>query len=233
MEASDIVAALEATWSAIQLRHPDVPDVVVTLGAGSIGVPAGALKLGHFAAERWVSNESKDPVGLAELFVGGEGLRRGAEPVLATLLHEAAHGVAHVRDIKDTSRQGRYHNTRFKFLGEELGLTITQAPTIGWSNTELAPGTACEYAEQISALGSAIVAFRNAEGAVPVGPTGGGKRGPNGGGRGGESRRPKNGLVLACECSPSRRIRASSAVVERGPIVCGVCNADFAEPPAA
>ena len=136
MDASGLVAALEATWSAIQRRHHDVPDVVVTLGAGSIGVPAGALKLGHFAAERWIAYDTMDPVGLAELFVGGEGLRRGAEPVLATLLHEAAHGVAHVRGIKDTSRQGRYHNTRFKLLGEELGLTITQAPTIGWSSTD-------------------------------------------------------------------------------------------------
>ena len=67
---------------------------------------------------------------------------------------------------------------RFKLLGEELGLTITQAPTLGWSSTELAPGTAVEYAEEIEALASAIVAFRNAEGAAPVGPTGGGKRGP-------------------------------------------------------
>ncbi|GGU37412.1 hypothetical protein [Nocardioides albus] len=233
MDASALVAALEATWSAIQLRHPDVPDVVVTLGAGSIGVPAGALKLGHFAAERWVSNENKDPVGQAELFVGGEGLRRGAEPVLATLLHEAAHGVAHARGIKDTSRQGRYHNTRFKLLGEELGLTITQAPTIGWSSTELAPGTADEYAEEIAALSSAIVAFRNTEGAVPVGPTGGGKDGPTGGGRGIGAKRPKNGLVLVCECSPGRRIRASAAVVERGSIVCGVCSADFVEASAA
>ncbi|MFE6508296.1 hypothetical protein ACFVDI_13030 [Nocardioides sp. NPDC057767] len=140
MDASALVAALDATWSAIQLRHPNVPDVVVTLGAGSIGVPAGALKLGRFAAERWIAYDTKDPVGLAKLFVGGEGLRRGAEPVLATLLHEAAHGVAHVRGIKDTSRQGRYHNNRFKLLGEELGLAITEAPTIGWSSMELAPG---------------------------------------------------------------------------------------------
>lgn len=231
MDASSLVAALEATWSAIQLRHPDVPDVVVTLGAGSIGVPAGALKLGHFAAERWGSNENMDPVGLAELFVGGEGLRRGAAPVLATLLHEAAHGVAHMRGIKDTSRQGRYHNTRFKLLGEELGLAITQAPTIGWSSTELAPGTATEYVDEISALASAIVAFRNSEGTVP-GPTGGGKRGPTGGRHGGTNP-PKNGLVLVCECSPSRRIRASAAIVERGPIVCGLCSADFSEAPAA
>src|SRR5687768_783210 len=117
MEASALVAALEIAWAAIQRRHAEVPAVVVTLGAGGIGVPAGALKLGHFAAKRWVTRDSPaDSGGVAELFVGGEGLRRGADEVLATLLHEAAHGVASVRGIKDTSRQGRYHNARFKAL---------------------------------------------------------------------------------------------------------------------
>ncbi|MFD1534873.1 hypothetical protein [Pseudonocardia aurantiaca] len=34
--------------------------------------------------------------------------------------HEkAAHALAHVRGIKDTSRQGRWHNARFKALAEE------------------------------------------------------------------------------------------------------------------
>jgi hypothetical protein len=40
--------------------------------------------------------------------VGGEGLARGPAHVLGTLLHEAAHALARVRGIKDTSRQGRW-----------------------------------------------------------------------------------------------------------------------------
>lgn len=52
----------------------------------------------------------------AEVFVGGEGLARGPADVLATLLHEAAHALAHVRGIQDTSRQGRWHNAQFKAL---------------------------------------------------------------------------------------------------------------------
>jgi hypothetical protein len=54
---------------------------------------------------RWTAGEAVMP----EVFVGGEGLIRGAASVLETLLHEAAHALAYVRDIKDTSRQGRYH----------------------------------------------------------------------------------------------------------------------------
>jgi hypothetical protein len=102
--------------------------VVVALGAGSVGVPRGVLKLGHFAADRWTAGGADGGSAVAELFVGGEGLSRGAEGVLATLLHEATHGLAHVRRVQDTSRQGRYHNARFRALGEELGLAVAQAP---------------------------------------------------------------------------------------------------------
>ena len=166
MDASELVAALEVAWSAIQHRHPEVPAVVVTLGAGSIGVPAGALKLGHFAAGRWVARDGAgaDARGMAELFVGGEGLGRGAESVLATLLHEAAHGLADVRGVKDTSRQGRYHNARYKALGEELGLVITQVHGIGWSGTKLAPRTAADFAQELGELAAALVVYRHPEG---------------------------------------------------------------------
>ena len=76
----------------------------------------------------WSPDPQHQPASMhlaAELFVGGEGLSQGAESVRATLLHEAAHGLSDVRQIQDTSRQGRYHNTRYKALGEELGLVVT------------------------------------------------------------------------------------------------------------
>ncbi|MGL5823828.1 MAG: hypothetical protein ACRCYU_03165 [Nocardioides sp.] len=224
VDASRLVAALEVVWSGIRERHPDVPPVLVTLGAGSIGVPAGSLKLGHFAARRWVAaGEGSEAV--AELFVGGEGLQRGAESVLATLLHEAAHGIAHVRGIQDTSRQGRYHNGRYRDLGEEVGLTITKTGDIGWSGTALASGTAEEYSAEVVELADALVAYRRAEGQLSADPG----TEPGGGGDGEAAspsgKRPKNGLVLSCACP--RRIRASMAVVQLGRILCGVCGADF------
>lgn len=93
-------------------------------GAAAGGDRAGSgngpsLKLGHFAAMRWHVPQpaATDEAGQngtaaeaqrwAEVFVGGEGLARGPADVLATLLHEAAHALAHARNIKDTSRQGR------------------------------------------------------------------------------------------------------------------------------
>jgi hypothetical protein len=40
-------------------------------------------------------------------------------------VHEAAHGLANTRGVKDTSRQGRYHNKRFRALAEELAWRST------------------------------------------------------------------------------------------------------------
>ena len=224
VEASRLVRALEEVWGAIQRRHPEVPVVVVTLGAGSVGVPRGMLKLGHFAADRWTAGGAGSPA-VAELFVGGEGLAQGAESVLATLLHEAAHGLADVRGVQDTSRQGRYHNTRYKVLGEELGLMVTQVAGIGWSGTALADGTASAYAAELVQLAAAITAYRYSEGSLPA--TGDGHQGGRGGSgsSGGRGGAPKNGLVLACDCP--RRVRVSSAAAARGPILCGVCDAEF------
>jgi len=160
--SAPMVAALEGAWAAIRVRHPEVPAVVIVLGAGSGNGPG--LKLGHFAAMRWGSDQNDgdtDGVGdgepdqaaadrsgrgmsgrLPEVFVGGEGLARGPADVLGTLLHEAAHALAHVRGIKDTSRQGRWHNARFKALAQEVGIEVSKDERLGWSRLPSPPAPA-------------------------------------------------------------------------------------------
>lgn len=203
-EASELVEAIEDVWAAIRWRHGDVPEVIVTLGAGSIGSRSG-LRLGHFGAWRWVRGEDQ----VHELFVGGEGLERGATPVLGTLLHEAAHGAAVVREVKDTSRQGRYHNKKFKVIAEELGIDVEHDDSLGWSVTTVPQATQDLYAAQVSRLAAAITAHRRAE----VTLAGGGRTSSN------------NGKALVCGCG--RKVRASLAVAEAGPITCGLCGTDF------
>jgi len=211
-----MVAALEGAWAAIRARHPEVPAVVLVLGAGSIGA-AGGLKLGHFAAMRWADPDQQPaddeeggagvPVRLPEVFVGGEGLARGPAEVLGTLLHEAAHALAHIREIKDTSRQGRWHNARFKALAEELGIEVTKDPRIGWSPTTIPAGTRESYAQVIAELGAALRMHRSVE------ITDGG--------------RTKKPSPPPCVCGCGRRIRVSPTVLAAGPITCGVCGTDF------
>jgi hypothetical protein len=144
--ASRLVAALEGTWTAIRARHPEVPEVVIVVAAGS-DPHARRLTLGHFAAGRWQLTQptSGQPAERAEVLVGGEGLRRAPTDVLGTLLHEAAHGLAHARGIQDTSRQGRYHNKRYAQLAGELGLQVAEQAPVGWTATTVPeqprPGT--------------------------------------------------------------------------------------------
>jgi hypothetical protein len=196
-----LVTALDRTWAAIMARHPDVPAVVIALGAGS---GQRRLSFGHFAPERWQRGDGRVP----ELFIGGEGLARGSRPVLGTMLHEAAHGVAATRGIQDTSRQGRFHNARFRALAGELGITVEQDGSIGWSKTAVPDVTAALYRAELRRLDEALVAWRHADGA----------------GRGGRAS-SNNGVAAVCGCG--RRVRVALSVLQAGPITCGLCGGGF------
>jgi hypothetical protein len=128
--------------------------------------------------------------------------------VLGTLLHEAAHGLAHARTISDTSRQGRYHNRRYATLAQELGLEVAHVQPIGWSATSVPEPTAARYAAVLAELAEALVLWRRAEQATPAGP--------------GRSRN-----ALACSCACGRRIRVARSVLEQAPILCAACTQLF------
>jgi hypothetical protein len=198
-----LIDALDRVWAEMRRRHPDVPTVVVTVGAGSIGSGPGTLRLGHFAAGRWQHADDRLP----ELFIGGEGLKEGPVSVLGTLLHEAAHGLAHARGIKDTSRQGRFHNTRYKRLAVELGLDVTTVGTLGWSATSVPDTTAIEYIHQLDELAAVLTAWRHRE-ADP-------------------DRRPSSNNGLSAVCGCGRRIRVAPSTYQAGPILCGLCGSEF------
>lgn len=208
--SAPLVAALEAAWSAIRARHPELPAAVLVVGAGSgRGTGSGGLKLGHYAALRWHHEGLDGAAGkLPEVFIGGEGLARGPVGVLGTLLHEAAHALAHERGIKDTSRQGRWHNTRFKELATEVGISVEKDARIGWSPTTVPAATRADYAAVLGQLAGALRLHRSAE----AGP----------GGASGKRKSPP-----PCVCGCGRRIRVAPAVLAAGPITCGACGSDF------
>jgi hypothetical protein len=244
--SSPLVAALEHAWAAIQRRHRDLPDVVIVLASGSVGAPRGALKLGHFAAMRWThtttttdttADTETDTVrategrsALPEVFVGGEGLGLGAVDVLGTLLHEAAHALAHVRGVRDTSRQGRYHNGRFRDLATKIGLHVQVVPPIGWSHTQVPEATRAEYAAELDALARALTIHRRAEGHLTAPAPGGAEadgRPPTGTGTA-SGPGSRNGAAARCGCG--RRIRVTGSVLALGPIACGLCGTPFTTP---
>ena len=198
--ASPLLAALEHAWAAIRARHPDVPDAVLVIASGG---DAKRLHLGRFAPDRW----QVAGTGRHEVLVGGEGLHRGPVEVLATLLHEAAHSLARTRSIKDTSRQGRYHNRRYAHLAAELGLAVSHDERIGWSLTTVPEATVAAYTAVVDEVRVALVLWRYLDQLA-------GTRG-----------RSRN--LLACACPCGRRIRAATATLADAPILCGACDGPF------
>ncbi len=198
---AELVSALETAWSAIRTNHTEVPAVVIIVGSGTVTKQA---KYGHFAPTRWQHGEQA----LAEVLISGEGLKRPVEEVFTTLLHEAAHALADVRGIKDTSRQGRWHNQKFAALAGELGLDTTKDPRIGWSPCTLRQETATTYKSVLTELKTALIAYRHPEMVA------------------GTSTKNNNNAV-ACACQCPRRIRVAKQVLELGDITCGVCEATF------
>lgn len=218
-----LVSAIEFAWSEIQSNNSDLPDVVVTLGSGLV---RQGMKLGHFAANVWTRQRSDDQVGadIHELFVGGEGLSRGAEATMGTLLHEAAHAWAEANGIKETSRQGRYHNDKFRMIAETFGLKVTKDPSIGWSVADGLSDEAKElYAEAIFTIDLALTHYRKLPQLVAVAPTTGD---PSTGTAPTTGRTNYNNGVSA-KCGCGRRIRVSHSTYAVAPIICGACGEAF------
>ena len=197
---SRILAVLEDMWQAIRTHHPEIPPVVIIIASGTEGKQA---RYGHHAPGRWyVANQER-----TEIMISGEGLRRDAQSVLGTLLHEAAHALAAARGIKDTSRQGRYHNKHFKTLAEELGITVGFDGVIGWSITTVPGQTAAYDADQLAALKNAMILWRRDEILIP------------------KERRSSNLIAAVCPCG--RSIRAAASTLAEAPITCTACGGQF------
>jgi hypothetical protein len=132
---------------------------------------------------------------LGEVYLTTAGVACEPADVLMILLHEAAHAVANQRGIKDTSREGRYHNQRFKTIAEELQLGVeSRDPAIGWSATTLpAPApAAAAYTPTVRRPGQALSIYRECETEALE-----------------QSRRSAN-ITVDCGCGPRERDRPRS-----------------------
>ncbi len=143
-EPAELQAAAQAFDAAIEAQ-----DLAAALGA------SGQMLL---IRARQLSDEAGAT--RSEVFITTDGLARSPAELLDTLLHEAAHAIAFQRRLRDTSRQGRYHNVRFKALAEELGLQVWRDPSFGWARTVLPDETAAGYAGALAALARGLIAHR-------------------------------------------------------------------------
>lgn len=227
---SEIVKALEGVWTEIVKRNPELPEVVMITGSGLDGMGA---KWAHFWRERWTDKTDKST--RPELFIAGERLACGAELTVQSMLHEAAHALAHVREIQDTSRQNRYHNKEFVRCAQELGLDYTHEKpdaTIGFSAVTLTEEGKTAYAKVIEKLDTAIKTYLPGfESYVTTG--GDGSNGGDGAHRiKGVKRTPiagpsRNNIKYVCQCETPRIMRMSRKTFEEAPVMCGACGKDF------
>lgn len=162
--ASKIVSLLEDAYKVLQDRTPDLPEVFFKLDHGRT---LNAQVWGHFSPNAWTA----DGAPRHEVMIASECLAAGAEQVLQTLIHEAVHALAEARGVKETSRQGRYHNKRFIALAEELGLTydtprnyvdgkLVPDERIGWSHVVMTQETTVRYMGVLDLLRKEITAYR-------------------------------------------------------------------------
>ncbi|MBW1601271.1 hypothetical protein JJV70_03950 [Streptomyces sp. JJ66] len=158
-----------------------------------------------------------------ESLIGESSSACGAELSFERLLHEAVHGVAAARGIRDTSRAGRYHNRRFLTIAEEMGLEHAEEPhpSSGFSLVTLTPQARKRYRATAERLQRAL----RAHSAATRTDTGHSFRGPAA--RHGSS---GGGVRVKAVCACGRNVRVVPSVLAQAPIMCGACGKQFRIP---
>ncbi len=159
----------------------------------------------------------------ARVPIGESSSACGHELSFERLLHEAVHGIAAARGVRDTSRAGRYHNRRFLAIAEELGLDHPEEPhpSSGFSLVTLNPEAKRRYRPTIERLQRALKAHTAATAADTArlfrGPAA--RHGSSGG-----------GVRVKAVCDCGRNVRVVPSVLAQAPIVCGGCGKPFRIP---
>lgn len=151
-----IMEALDASLSKIQEVNPNVPKALAVV----IGTGKGKFH-GMFTPDSW-QDSGGEHKGSArhEIIMSSESLRRDAELILTTLIHETAHAMSHATGIKDTSRQGRFHNAKFAEVANSMGLRTETDPKIGHVTTGLMDYAIDLYKNEIELIRAATITYR-------------------------------------------------------------------------
>jgi len=199
------IASAQAAADAIVAKVPGTPRVVVTLVRSNSDGRRIRPHYGYTTVQKvWKVAETGERY--LEVALAAEHLNRKAEEVFGTLLHELAHAYNLANGIKDTDTNGR-HNRRFAETAETLfGLTIEQAPGIGWSVTTCPDDTVKRFA---GAFTHTVKATRFQADTPAEGKAKG---------------RDRNLPVATCGCG--NKVRAARTVIENG-ITCKACGEDF------
>jgi hypothetical protein len=195
--AENLGAACGALWRAIRTATPELPDAAVVIARN-------APREGHYDA---VSQLVTIPYAAVDA---------GAGVLLGMLLHQAAHALAHVRGIRDTSRDGRYHNGDFRDVAIEMGLDVGSKTSLGFATTTPTEATRKRYANATAGVRNAVEQHRDQLRDPSSDSTAGGK-----------TRRSARRLTITCGCPTPRNATMYKSVFEAGSVLCGVCGQPF------
>jgi hypothetical protein len=87
----------------------------------------------------WVDNEDKGQK--HEINICAENANISVIQIAEIMLHEMAHYYGDLHEIKTTSRNGNFHNKKYKELAEKFGLLVTKTKKYGYSETKLGENT--------------------------------------------------------------------------------------------
>ena len=231
-DLSPAVAAIEKAFRMFQRKFKDTPDVTIV-------IKRDERAWGHTTiAKTWAPAANKDnPADRFEIMISGENLRRGAEAVAATLLHEAAHARNLANGILDTDSNGR-HNVKFKTTAEEHGLKVEQAGWHGWTKTEWTPEGLKAHKALIKVIDTGLrksaavapAALDHLGNPLPPAPPVNGIGGISVPGGLGPVRPPKRGNrnLFKATCACGHSIRVSQGVLDTCEPTCSACGEPFA-----
>lgn len=196
---------LRRIWDLLREREPQLPTVIVSV-VPTIGRTQAWLRFTPSLGDTHVLQALPDA------------LARHPREVVCQVAHEAAHALAHVLGVADTSKRGRYHNSRFRALAEHMGLEWrggNPPHDVGYADMRLPT----EIGEWAACVAEAAVGRSEWENASPERNTGtrntGTGRTPHS-----RNRRPK----AVCRCVPERPLWLSRTVLNAQTVACTQCG---------
>ena len=213
MQVSEITRFLEQAYDVLNDRFFDgkLTPVVIT-------VQSSKYSHGHYTPwNSWVKNGE----GYREINLSAESLRRNIDSVISTLQHESVHHYCDLKGIKDTSRNGTYHNKLFRREAEKRGLIIDYDQRIGHSITYPGP----EIVELVREMGWGNIDLSRRRFEEALADDEDGPNGENGDGSdadaGGEEPKKRKSGVRVYQCEKCKvKVRATRDVR----LACLECN---------
>lgn len=198
IDNSIVIHEIEKTFTSIQTHHPEIRPALFSIHNGY-----SKRERGHYQENSWRSIKNKSKID--DITIMSNIIKEGAESILEILLHEACHSLATTRNIKDTSRNGRYHNAKFEKIAIELGLKTKKHNTFGYITTNIEEKTKMTYKRQLYRLSIVLQHYQ----LIP------------------ETNKKEKSRLIKATCSCERIIRLSHKTYKEGEIICNICNTIF------